>query len=55
MKSAPQVALEMGTSVKKLMSNYRDLVTAADARRWFNVKPQAKGKKVIPFREAATA
>lgn len=54
-KSAPQVALEMGTSVKKLMSNYRDLVTVADARRWFNVKPQAKGKKVIPFREAATA
>jgi integrase len=54
-KSAPQVALEMGTSVKKLMSNYRDLVTAADARRWFNVRPPTKDKKVIPFREAATA
>jgi len=54
-KSAPQVALEMGNSPKKLMQNYRELVTAADARRWFSVKPQAKGKKVIPFREAATA
>jgi len=53
-KSAPQVALEMGTSVKKLMSNYRDLVTAADARRWFAVKPQqAKGRKVVPFKSAA--
>jgi integrase len=54
-KSAPQVALEMGNSPKKLMQHYRELVTVADARRWFNVKPQAKGKKVIPFREAATA
>jgi integrase len=52
-KSAPEVALEMGNSVKKLMKNYRELVTNADARRWFAVKPQqAKGKKVIPFREA---
>jgi integrase len=55
-KSAPQVALEMGNSPKKLMKHYRELVTVAEARRWFNVKPQqAKGRKVVPFREAATA
>jgi integrase len=53
-KSAPQVALEMGNSPKKLMKNYRELVTVADARRWFNVKPQqAKGRKVVPFKSAA--
>lgn len=54
-KSAPQVALEMGNSPKQLMQHYRELVTAADARRWFNVRPPTKGKKVIPFREAAMA
>jgi integrase len=53
-KSAPQVALEMGNSPKKLMQNYRELVTVADARRWFAVKPQqAKGRKVVPFKSAA--
>jgi hypothetical protein len=44
----------MGNSPKKLMQNYRELVTNADARRWFAVKPQqAKGRKVVPFKSAA--
>jgi hypothetical protein len=43
----------MGNSPKKLMQNYRELVTNADARRWFAVKPPTKGKKVVPFKSAA--
>lgn len=53
-QSAAQTSLEMGNSARKLFDHYNAGASKADARRWFNVKPQA-GKKVIPFREAATA
>jgi integrase len=41
-KSADQVALEMGNSPRKLFSNYRELVTEQDAERWFSVVPAKK-------------
>ena len=34
-KSADQVALEMGNSPRKLFANYRELVTEEDALDWF--------------------
>lgn len=68
-KSADQVALEMGNSPRKLFANYREIVTEDDAQDWFDVAPGAtpparkrKGrekpaaaakKKIIPIRKAA--
>ena len=39
-KDAAAVALEMGSSTRKLFENYRELVTGAQARRWFATVPQ---------------
>lgn len=39
-KSADQVGLEMGNSPRKLFSNYRELVTEAEAGKWFAVVPK---------------
>ena len=68
-KSADQVALEMGNSPRKLFANYRELVTEEDAQDWFDVSPgstppaqkrkerekQAADakKKIIPIHKAA--
>lgn len=42
-QNTAQVALECGTSERKIFTNYRELVTAADAERWFNFyKPVTK-------------
>lgn len=38
-KSAAEVALEMGTSPQKLFTNYRELVTEEDAKVWFSILP----------------
>ncbi len=43
-KSADQVALEMGNSPRKLFTNYRELVTEDDAAKWFAVMPEKPGK-----------
>ncbi len=60
-KSADQVALELGNSPRKLFANYRELVTEEDARDWFDVAPgsptptqkraerKERSKKVIPI------
>jgi integrase len=53
-KDAAAVALEMGNSPRKLFENYRELVTPAEAKKWFAVAP-AKGGKVIDFEAAAAA
>ena len=68
-KSADQVALEMGNSPRKLFANYREIVTEQDAQDWFDVAPGATPpaqkrkerekqaaavkKKIIPIRKAA--
>ena len=43
-KSADQVALEMGNSPRKLFANYRELVTEAEATSWFAVLPSGAPK-----------
>ena len=43
-QSADQVSLEMGTSPKKLFTNYRELATKAQAERWFAVAPAGEEK-----------
>ena len=49
-KSADQVALEMGNSPRKLFTNYRELVTEEEATAWFNVRPDAStSEKVVSF------
>jgi hypothetical protein len=48
-KSAPQVALEMGNTPTMIFSHYRSLVTEQDATAWFNVFPAGHGENVLPF------
>jgi integrase len=48
-KSADQVALEMGNSPRKLFTNYRELVTEEEAAAWFGIKPSSESGKVISF------
>jgi integrase len=50
-QSADQVALEMGSSPRKLFQNYRELTTKAQAQRWFSVMPE-KPEKIVGFRAA---
>jgi integrase len=45
-ESADKVALEMGNSPRKLFTNYRELVTAADAAAWFAVSPEPAGNVI---------
>jgi integrase len=52
-KNAAQVALEAGNSPKMIFSNYRQLVTEAEAAKWFAVCPPKQGENIIPLRSAA--
>jgi integrase len=45
---AARVALEMGTSVQKLMENYRELADEQDAQAWFGIAP-IRAKNVIAY------
>lgn len=45
-----QVALEAGTSVKKIVAHYRELVTPKEGKEWFAILP--KGKKIHQFKAA---
>jgi len=45
---APRVALEMGNSPQKLITNYRELADEHDAAAWFAISPK-RPKKVVPF------
>ena len=45
---APRVALEMGNSPQKIMTNYRELVDQHDATAWFSIGPK-RSRKVVPF------
>jgi hypothetical protein len=38
-KNVAQVALEAGNSPRMVFSNYRELVRAADAEKWFAITP----------------
>ena len=45
---APRVALEMGNSPQKLMTNYRELADEHDAKAWFAISPK-RSKKIVRF------
>ena len=47
-EDAGKVSLEMGNSPQKLFTNYRQLVTRAQAERWFSVMPRQEGN-VLAF------
>jgi len=42
-----RVALEMGNSVQKLMTNYRELADERDAEAWFAISPKAARNVVV--------
>ena len=50
-QSADQVALEMGSSARNVFQNYRELVTRAQAHKWFSVMPE-KPEKIVGFQAA---
>jgi integrase len=43
-----RVALEMGNSPQKLMTNYRELADEHDAKAWFAISPK-RSKKIVRF------
>jgi integrase len=42
-----QVALETGTSVKKIVAHYRELVTPKEAKEWFGIVPATRPKNIV--------
>ena len=53
-KNAAQVALEAGNSPQMIFKHYRQLVTEAEARKWFTVTPEAKSN-VVHLAKASAA
>jgi hypothetical protein len=45
---AARVALEMGNSPQKLMTNYRELADGHDAKAWFAITPK-RSRKIVQF------
>lgn len=50
-KNENEVAMEAGNSPEKLYRHYRELVTEADAKAWFSIKP-GKIEKIVPMPKA---
>ena len=61
-----KVSLEAGNSPRMVFNNYRELVRAADAEKWFGIAPEtvkavkvarekAAAEKIVPLRIAAAA
>lgn len=44
-----KTALEMGNSPAKIFSNYRALVTPAEARQWFAIVPPKTAQNIVPM------
>ena len=53
-QNVAQVALEAGNSPQMIFSNYRQLVTEAEAAKWFAIKPDAEDN-VVTFPKALLA
>jgi integrase len=47
---AAALALEMGNSPGVIFKHYRQLVKPKDAERYWNLRPESKGKHIIAFR-----
>lgn len=53
-RNIPQVAMEAGNSVAVVNRHYRELVTPAQARAWFGIRPKAEQRIVmLPTQTAA--
>lgn len=50
-----QVALEAGNSPRIIFSNYRELVSAADGRKWFKICPENVRKNIVPMKTSTKA
>jgi integrase len=51
---AAELALEMGhTSVHLVFHHYRELVKPSEAKRYWNIVPESRGGKIVPFQNAA--
>jgi integrase len=48
-KNAAQVALEAGNSPQMIFANYRQLVTEAEAAKWFAVCPPKAAENIVPL------
>jgi integrase len=55
LKDVPQVALECGNSPAVIFSNYRALLTEAEGKVWFEVRPAQQPGNVVPMPAAAQA
>ena len=53
-QNVAQVALEAGNSPQMVFRNYRQLVTPAEAEKWFAIVPATKGN-MVPMRSGAAA
>jgi integrase len=52
--NAGKLALQLGHVGQDLIfRHYREVVTRADAKRYWNLVPEIKGAKVVPFQKAA--
>ena len=49
-----QVALEAGNSPQMIFAHYRQLVTQAEAMKWFSILPEVVSN-IIPMPKAAEA
>jgi len=49
-----RVALEMGNSVQKLMTNYRELADEQDAVAWFEINPPEEPQNVVHLTRTAS-
>ena len=52
LKDVAAVALEAGNSPAIIFSNYRALATEAEARAWFEVRPQGEAANIVPMASA---
>jgi integrase len=52
-KNAAQVAYEAGNSPKIIFSNYRQVVTEAEAAKWFGIFPPKAADNIVPLPIAA--
>lgn len=50
-----QTALESGNTPRMIFQHYRQLVTQADAQRWFAITPPDHAKNVVPMPVAAAS
>jgi integrase len=52
---AGRVAGELGNSAAMVHRHYRELVTATEAKQWFEIRPNKEGAKILPLPAAVAA